>query len=68
MSERSSYKCPACNSHLYYEKIGDLFSVWCGYGKCPSSISNDGANAPTIEEALKIIEDNVEKENINNYE
>jgi hypothetical protein len=54
-------KCPACAHPLSVERVaGGDFSVWCGFGPCPSNVANDGAQDRSITGAILVLEAKIE--------
>jgi Zn finger protein HypA/HybF involved in hydrogenase expression len=49
-------KCPACQSPMHATVADGKFLVYCGYGPCPSAVSNDGVSGDSLTEALEALE------------
>lgn len=56
--------CPECGQPLHAKLEAGLVTLWCAYGPCPSWVANDGATAPTAEEAFAKLSEAVEAERI----
>lgn len=52
--------CPCCGKELCMASSAiegkQTVHLWCGHGPCPSYAMNDGAEAPTAEEAFDRLE------------
>lgn len=56
-------KCPSCGRTLYvWRNRPRKCHVFCSSRYCPSDVSYDGATAPTVEEAVKRLNEKVEEE------
>ena len=49
-------KCPACDSPMHATVADGKFWVYCGFGPCPSAVSNDGVSGDSLTEALEALE------------
>jgi ssDNA-binding Zn-finger/Zn-ribbon topoisomerase 1 len=63
MTKRLQDKCPACGKPLAVERSEEgNFSVWCGYGPCPSTVSNEGGEDVSITGAILNLEAKIDAE------
>jgi len=50
----TSLKCPACDAFLITDTdLDGRHVIWCGHGRCPNQVMNDGEVGKTVDEAYE---------------
>lgn len=63
---RINRPCPVCGKTLFGEFSPGRVALFCGYGPCPSHVTNDGGEGATEKEAYDVLCRKVEGELMQN--
>lgn len=55
-------KCPCCGKPVVIESENGTFTVYCSFGPCKSTTSNNGASGESLFEAFSVFRGMVEYE------